>query len=209
MRQNRADFRGISYFHHGGRLDENRRSIIFFFGSAIERYQEGNVIKSAVEAVAHGYDIITNGRYRARRALNLPVLAYSGRMNVMLTPSLCEYELDGNERVVLLTGGSFFSFHEKKEEAATLLEDNIKLLNLADRVLFIGRALPYLVTEALDRGMEIAVMKDFLWDRNTREIALSGCPVIDTFSSWLSYPQHIAYEINREGRRILSVMDYR
>ena len=56
--------------------------------------------------------------------------------------------------------------------------------------------------------MEIALIREILKDRDTRRLALEGASVIDTFSSWLTEPRHIAYEEIREGKCILRMMDY-
>ena len=92
----------------------------------------------------------------------------------------------------------------------TVLSTRAKTLQEAfrDKIIFIGRAVPYLAREALDRGMEVALLRDFLYDGDTRRLALEGASVIDTFSSWLTEPRHIAYEEIREGKCILRMMDY-
>lgn len=199
---------GYTYSYLGNKPEEGR-NIIFFFGSRIDTRYYPNVIKSAVEAVRHGYDIVTNGRYKARRALSFPVLAAEGRMHVVFSPSLSNVRISLEEQYVLLSGGSFISFTDSKtDDGESLIENSVKMLSFSDKIIFIGRAVPYLAREALDRGMEIALLRDFLYDRDTRRLALEGASVIDTFSSWLTEPRHIAYEEIREGKCILRMMDY-
>ena len=177
MEKKKGIYAGMPYSYYGTPMKESEKTVIFYFCGRSEQWQEKAVIKSAVEAVRHGYTIISNGLYRARRALNMPVLKTEGRIRVVLYPSLDEYSIRGEELYVLLSGGSFLSFS-------------------------------YLADAALDRGMDIAVLKDFLCYESTRRLAKDGAAVIDTFSSWLEYPEHIAYEEMDSGLLYLRVMDF-
>ena len=85
---------------------------------------------------------------------------------------------------------------------------SIKMLSLSDKIIFAGPVPSYLADAALDRGMDIAVLKDFLCYESTRRLAKDGAAVIDTFSSWLEYPEHIAYEEMDSGLLYLRVMDF-
>lgn len=209
MEKRKGSYKGLDYYYYGSSLEEERRNIIFYFGSRIDLRYYPSVIKSAVEAVSHGYDIITNGRYRARRALSIPVLSYSGRLFVVISPSLDSFSYTSQEKLVLLTGGGFISFSDDEEDGMDLfLTSSEKLLTLSDKIIFIGKAVPRLASLALDRGMDVAVLRDFLYERETRELAMEGAAVIDTFSSWLEWPEHIAYEEVKEDKRYLRLMSY-
>ena len=112
MEKKKGIYAGMPYSYYGTPMKESEKTVIFYFCGRSEQWQEKAVIKSAVEAVRHGYTIISNGLYRARRALNMPVLKTEGRIRVVLYPSLDEYSIRGEELYVLLSGGSFLSFSE-------------------------------------------------------------------------------------------------
>ena len=122
MEKRKGSYKGLDYYYYGSSLEEKRRNIIFYFGSRIDLRYYPSVIKSAVEAVSHGYAIITNGRYRARRALSIPVLSYSGRLFVVLSPSLDSFSYTRQEKLVLLTGGGFISFSDDEEDGMDLFD---------------------------------------------------------------------------------------
>ena len=86
--------------------------------------------------------------------------------------------------------------------------NGIRIKIFSDKIIFAGPVPSYLADAALDRGMDIAVLKDFLCYESTRRLAKDGAAVIDTFSSWLEYPEHIAYEEMDSGLLYLRVMDF-
>ncbi len=209
MEKKKGIYAGMPYSYYGTPMKESEKTVIFYFCGRSEKWQEKAVIKSAVEAVRHGYTIISNGIYRARRALNMPVLKTEGRIRVVLYPSLDEYRIRGEELYVLLSGGSFLSFSESSDfDYSDFKNCSIKMLSLSDKIIFAGPVPSYLADAALDRGMDIAVLKDFLCYESTRRLAKDGAAVIDTFSSWLEYPEHIAYEEMDSGLLYLRVMDF-
>lgn len=208
MKTEEAVYSDRKYYYFGSPVSDKRKRVIFYFSGKIEKRYERNIIKSALEASMHGYDILTNGCFRARRALNLPVLYVGGRMDVVVHPSLECLRIDDCERYVLLSAGSFISFTDSSTYSSlSLKESALRMLDFSDKMIFIGKVHPYLASEALDRGMDVAVMRDFLYEKSVRRLASEGAAVIDTFSSWLSYPEYMAYEEYKEDGCYLRMMD--
>ena len=208
MKIEKASLEGVDYYYYGSPIIKKRKRIIFYFSGKIEKRFEKSIIKSAVEASAHGFDILANGCYRARKALNLPLMYLGGRMDVVIYPSLDNFRLDDSERTILLSSGSFLSFTEKSAYSLkSFMESSVKMLSFADKLIFIGKVQPYLATEALDRGLDVAVLKDFLYEESVRRFVSEGAAAIDTFSSWLSYPKYMAYEEYADGKCYLRLME--
>ena len=208
MKIEKASLEGVDYYYYGSPIIKKRKRIIFYFSGKIEKRFEKSIIKSAVEASAHGFDILANGCYRARKALNLPLMYLGGRMDVVIYPSLDNFRLDDSERTILLSSGSFLSFtDESAYSLKSFMESSAKMLSFADKLIFIGKVQPYLATEALDRGLDVAVLKDFLYEESVRRFVSEGAAAIDTFSSWLSYPKYMAYEEYADGKCYLKLME--
>ncbi len=207
MKSLKASIGKESYYYYGSPFEKKRKSIIIFFSSEVEKRYLKSVIKTAVEASLHGYDIITNGIYSARRSICYPVLRSGRRISVVLNPRLENFSLSLEDRFVLLSGGSFISFtDERKYSKELLLRSNIRMLDLSERIIFAGRAYPNLAREALDKGMDVAVLRDFLYEEDNRALVREGAACIDTFSSWLTLPSFIAYEQIKEGKESLKIL---
>ena len=129
-------------------------------------------------------------------------------MDDFIYPSLDNFRIDDSERTILISSGSFLSFtDESAYSLKSFMESSVKMLSFADKLIFIGKVQPYLATEALDRGLDVAVLKDFLYEESVRRFVSEGAAAIDTFSSWLSYPKYMAYEEYADGKCYLRLME--
>ena len=196
MEIKRTEFKGIKYSFIGSPLEENANRVIFYYGAKVGAEFDELIKMSAIEAVANGFEIVSNGSYRSRKELSKIVLFSGGKISHIEYKGLGSLGFKKWDCYDVLSGGCVFSFlnDEKEYSLDGQIYSNSALLTVADKILFLGAVPPYIISEALDLGYEAAALKCFLYEKSVRNFALSGGAMIDSFSSWLTLSNSIAYK---------------
>ena len=145
---------------------------------------------SALEASLSGYSVITIARRGGLSSVLRGVEDGKGRLHAVSEEGLRvmeEKRLRKLRRIMLLGGSAISSgLMEGNREAAVETA-----LSLSLCLITTGRSC--ILTRALDRGLDAAVIRSSLSRKEGRRAAGEGCPVIDTFSSFSAFPKCIAY----------------
>ena len=144
---------------------------------------------SALEASLADFEIITIARHGGMLSVIRGAEDGNGRLHAVTSDRIEFMEQMFPERaaMVVATGGSIMAPEVEGGE-----DDAIEAaLSFSSVVITTGRG--RLMTAALDRGIDVAVLRSSLSSEHGREAARDGAPVIDTFSSFLMLPSLYAY----------------
>lgn len=150
---------------------------------------------SALEASLSGLEVMTIARKGGMFSIIKGVEDGGGRLHAIAAASMDHVLKRFPERVamVLGTGGSIIAPEDVEGEDLSIEA----ALSFSSVLITTGRG--RLMTSALDRGIDVAVLRSSLSSEAGREAARDGAPVIDTFSSFLTLPSLYAYR-TADGR---------
>ena len=167
-------------FH--GRLPSAGKSVLLASFSCMSRSIASSFFVSAFEAALSRIDVITK--------------ADGDGMSSVLCGTECGGGMRFPERMarILRTGGSVAAlspYGERRRDCLMLAQ------HLASSALFAaGNEVSdsqHPIFSMLDDGKEIALLRSALEHPLSRRLAASGCPVTDSFSSFVPFPSHIVY----------------
>ena len=181
-------------FH--GRLPSAGKSVLLASFSCMSRSIATSFFVSAFEAALSRIDVITKADGDGMSSVLCGTECGCGRLHVIATSGLADFRRRFPERMarILRTGGSVAAlspYGERRRDCLMLAQ------HLASSALFAaGNEVSdsqHPIFSMLDDGKEIALLRSALEHPLSRRLASSGCPVTDSFSSFVSFPSHIVY----------------
>ena len=151
---------------------------------------------SALEAASSEIDIVSIGDRGGMLSVIRGAEDGEGRMHMVISEGMRSYEKNygWKLRKILLTGGSVISplLWGRDEGLARSIA-----LSLSSSAIMAagGKRLPgtHPLISAIDMGLDTAVLRSSLTEEAMRNIVREGCPAVGSYSSFVEYPQAIAY----------------
>ncbi|HIV98187.1 MAG TPA: hypothetical protein IAB12_00165 [Candidatus Ornithospirochaeta avicola] len=187
-----------------GNLSYLDKSVYFCFSGPLSDDMRKKARLSLIEAAANGYSVVLSGFSKVfYDALEL-VLKCRLSVYVVLPEKRSLFSIRGRYRNVLLSGGAYIfpQFAEndngKRKRMCSFFSSSI-----SSAILFLNYADYTLASAALDEGRPIAVMRESLVRASARSLVYQGCPVVESFSSFLCLPS--CYAVALENGRDFKV----
>lgn len=155
------------------------------------------IVFSAVEAACEGLPILSSPSMHLKTIADACLLLD----NPLYVALAYEKGLSFSpfDHDVFATSGGFI--HPSSRESPYV--DICKLvLSFSKVVLVAGVADTRLAGAALDRGIDVLLLRSSLVHGTNRDLAASGCPVVSSLSDAMLLPKCICYRTRRDGLRI-------
>lgn len=188
--------RGESFDFIGRRPGEKEKLLFLYTGKEVADTLLPLVFRTVLEASENGYHVILNGFYKTFYVALDAAFQMDCPIYVVVPEKLESLNLGLKRRQVLLLRGGILSPNQGGMPVDRLLLTAARqlCLELSELAIVVNARGPLIFSEALDRGVDIAVFRDSLSDNTIRLGARDGAAVIDSFSSWFELPSSFAYE---------------
>ena len=166
-----------------------RPSVLITSDAPFHSFQERrDLYVSALEASLSGFDVVTVARRGGMLSVMRGCTDSCGRLHLVSVSTMREMKTRFRRQTetAVGSGGSVIAPEDGGETEAAEAA-----VSLCCAVITTGRG--RIMTLALDRGREVALLRSSLSSQAGRDAAAEGCPVIDTFSSFLALPSVYAY----------------
>ncbi len=190
------DLNGMSVRYIGGY--PGGKAVYFYYGKNSDRSVYQSVYVSAVEALLNGYDIIYKPQLYLSRAVEKAALDspsgsiygfYPKGLGTLSNSTLTTSLLTGGGAMSILENDAFFSYEALRgtDYAASSMSRAVLMCSYS------GKKCPHFIDDALSEGKSIAVLKSGLKSAVLRTLLREGAECVDSFSSFLAFPDVILY----------------
>lgn len=179
-----------------GNLPYEKNVLLASFSSSATRQHEEMYI-SALEASLMGYDVLTEADTYGMTSVIQGAEDGGGRVHLVSAIGIEGYRERYRKRMIriLLTGGSVISTVLSGKDIQGARELSCRLASSA--LLATGRGAEKEVSMLLDDGKEAAILRSSLENRMGRDLFLSGCRAVSSFSSLFENPSAVVFETVR------------
>ena len=180
-----------------GNLSYLDKSVYFCFSGPVSEDVRKKARLSLIEAAENGYSVVLSGF--SKIFYDALELVFKCRLSVyaVLPEKRSLFSIHGRYRNVILSGGAYI-FPQFAKRMCSFFSSSI-----SSAILFLNYADYALASGALDDGRPVAVMRESLVKASARSLVYQGCPVVESFSSFLSLPS--CYAVALENGRDFKV----
>lgn len=189
---------------YAGNLSYLDKSVYFCFSGPVSEDVRKKARLSLIEAAENGYSVVLSGF--SKIFYDALELVFKCRLSVyaVLPEKRSLFSIHGRYRNVILSGGAYIfpqiaeNDYGKRKRMCSFFSSSI-----SSAIMFLNYADYALASDALDDGRPVAVMRESLVKASARSLVYQGCPVVESFSSFLSLPS--CYAVALENGRDFKV----
>ncbi len=189
---------GSFSFDYFGSLPEN--AIFFCCKLKSDLHLLDSLYLSALEAALNGFDVLYVSGNKASKAIESGVRDGLGRLFALIPFDIGRLYMNVASTILKSNGGLIVpTYHDdmNPNDAINLIGVQIaRAIILANSGSQSIKYLPH-IKYALDNSKDIAVLKDGLDSNALKSLVLDGCPLINSFSDFLSFPKAIGYRSDK------------
>ena len=150
----------------------------------------------ALEAYASGYSLMIPMFSSTLRTVLEAAFILDKPLYVMLSKSLRGFRLNSMGHRIMVTRGGFLTpaYDSELDSIGYMVRSRILAVERSMATLILDNDYQDMARETLDRGHDLAVLRCTMENEGILRLAMEGAPVIDTFSSWIEYPEAISFE---------------